>query len=337
MSARWSSRRAPASRSVFQGMEGHDPQSLGPLVQSIRDRVGPSKGAFQHGTYLVVTGDLATLGDEPSAERAERLVGDIAGQAGLPAPLVVYGNHDVWPEGLPLFTRADLDDRRSALRRRPPHADDRPARVVGAGPFSLWYLDTVRHGRFENTLALGHIGPDRYWEHDQARAHQLELLAKAATAPELRIALTHHPVLRPKKLPWKGLRNWAEMEKGFGAPDPAGGRHGLLRVVLSGHTHALYPALGELAANVESRTARGAHAQLVIGTATQLRHGAPPDRVSSELEQHHCWQLIRFYEEPDGRVLLERIVFVRAGGVAPEYQPVAVTHDARDIAERAYL
>lgn len=339
VSARWSGRRAPARTSVFQGMEGHDPQVLGPLVHSIRSRVGPSRSAFRHGTYLVVTGDLATLGDAASAERAERLVGDIAAQAGLPAPFVVYGNHDVWPGSLPLFAPdADCDAQRTALRARPLHAADRPARALGAGPFSLWYLDTVRHGRFENTLALGRIDADRYWEKERQLRPQLELLAEAATASELRIALTHHPVLQPSKWrPWKGLRNWAEVEQGLAVADPAGGRHRLVRIVISGHTHALYPALGRLASDIATRNARQVHAQLVIGTATQLRHGAPPDRVEADLEQHHCWQLLRFYEEPGDRLLLERVVFVRSGGVVPEYAPVSFGGNPRNVAERAYL
>lgn len=336
--ARWAGRRAPSRDAVFQGMEGHDPQVLGPLVRSIRDRVGPSKGAFKHGTFLVVTGDLATLGDAGSAESAERLVADIAAQAGLPAPLVVYGNHDVWPGSLPLFARDDLDARRTALRAKPLHAADRPARALQAGPFSVWYLDTVRHGRFENTLALGHIGPDRYWEKGRALRPQLDALVAAATESELRIALTHHPVLQPAAWrPWKGLRNWAEMERGLASVDPAGGRHRLVRVVLSGHTHALYPPLGRLRADIATRNARQVHAQLVIGTATQIRHGAPPHRVEPDLEQHHCWQLLRFYEEPDGRLVLERVVFIRSGGVAPDYQPVSIGADPRSVAERAYL
>jgi len=344
VTARWTSRRAPAATSVFQGMEGHDPQVLGPLVRSIRERVRPSKDAFRHGTYLAVTGDLATLGDTASADRAEKLIKDIASQAGLPDPLVVYGNHDVWPGELPLFARADLDARRSALRQRPLHAGDRPARMLGAGRFSLWSLTTVRHGRFENTLALGHIGTDRYWEHDKKMAPQLDVLAAAAAAAppatgehEVRIALTHHPVIQPRKWPWKGLRNWKEIENAMGAPDPAGGPHRLVRVVLSGHNHALYPPLGELAANVAMRNVRGVHVQLVAGTATQLRHGAPPARVDRDLHQLHCWQLIRFYEEPDGRLQLERIVFVRSGGVSPEYRPVSVSAKPQDVAERAYL
>jgi len=335
--ARWSGRRAPAWTSVFQGMEGHDPQTLGPLTQSIRAQVAASAGAFRHGTYLVVTGDLATLGDAGSAERAETLVRDIAARAGLPAPLVVYGNHDVWPGVLPLFARADLDAQRSALRARPLHAHDRPARALGAGPFSLWYLDTVRHGRFENTLALGHIGADRYWEKDRKLPPQLAALSAAATASELRIALTHHPILRPTKWPWKGLRNWDEMERGLAVADPAGGRHRLVRVVISGHAHALYPALGALAADVAERNARGVHAQLVVGTATQLRHGTPPAKVDRDLEQHHCWQLLRFYEEPDGQLLLERVVFVRSSGVVPDYEPISVTGRPGEVAERAVL
>ncbi|HYV48271.1 MAG TPA: metallophosphoesterase [Myxococcaceae bacterium] len=338
--ARSVGQRTPSRDSVFQGMEGHDPQALGPLVRSIRDRVGPSRSAFRHGTFLVVTGDLATLGDAGSAESAERLVADIAAQAGLPAPLVVYGNHDVWPGSLPLFAGADadLDARRSALRAKPLHAADRPARALQAGPFSLWYLDTVRHGRFENTLALGHIGADRYWEKDRQLRPQLDALAAAATQSELRIALTHHPVLQPSRWrPWKGLRNWAEMERGLSAADPAGGRHRLVRVVLSGHTHALYPPLGRLRADIATRNARQVHAQLVVGTATQLRHGDHQGTVEADLEQHHCWQLLRFFEEPEGRLVLERIVFVRSGSVVPLYAPATIGADPRRTAERAYL
>lgn len=337
VSARWAGRRTPSRDAVFQGMEGHDPQVLGPLVRSIRDRVGPSKGAFKHGTFLAVTGDLATLGDAGSAESAERLVADIAAQAGLPAPLVVYGNHDVWPGALPLFARADLDARRSALRARPLHAADRPARALRAGPFSVWYLDSVRHGRFENTLALGHIGADRYWEKERNLRPQLDALVAAATESELRIALTHHPVLQPSKWrPWKGLRNWAEMEKGLSSADPAGGRHRLVRVVLSGHTHALYPPLGRLRADIATRNARQVHAQLVIGTATQIRHG-DHKALQPDLEQHHCWQLLRFWEEPGGQLVLERVVFARSAGATPDYEPAYIGNDRRRFAERAYL
>ena len=85
-------------RKIAQGTAGQSPAAWRDLRASIVQHV--QRNAPWPETRLVVTGDLSTWGDNASIEQAIQLANSIAQDAGLPEPLLIHGNHDVWA-GLP--------------------------------------------------------------------------------------------------------------------------------------------------------------------------------------------------------------------------------------------
>ena len=83
---------------IAQGTAGQSPAAWRDLRASIVQHV--QRNAPWPETRLVVTGDLSTWGDNASIEQAIQLANSIAQDAGLPEPLLIHGNHDVWA-GLP--------------------------------------------------------------------------------------------------------------------------------------------------------------------------------------------------------------------------------------------
>jgi hypothetical protein len=97
-------------------------------------------------------------------------------------------------------------------------------------------------------------------------------------------------------------------------------------LVLSGHTHELFPASGTLpdrVSNASHRPLHNNHAQLTIGTVSQ--------RDSTQ-----TWQRLRIAEEDHtGQVWLERVVYERTKGQG-EFDPISA-HDNSDVAEHMRL
>jgi hypothetical protein len=327
---------------VKQGLCGHAPYALHQLVKSILTN---ATGTDWRPTRVLMTGDLSTWGDDASIKSTLRLLREIAGDTG--DPFVIYGNHDVWPgrpwqrNGFPLFATDDeLNQRRTRLRKDAayPFTGDWPL-----GPFeritmpsgrtlALYSLNTIMHDSLPNALAAGHVRSDRYWEGSALADQLIEFERRAREHADVSLMLTHHPAHDPVPWPqgespgvlshvvapvWHALRNSDAVGEMLGARHPTTGLP-FAHVVLSGHTHEVFPPFGKLPE--VPPTGEGRHGllkdqqvQMTVGTASQMGLG--------KKAHEQCWQLLRIYEETDPpQLIIERSVFARTGRTS-EYKP----------------
>jgi len=265
-----------------------------------------------------------------------RIVASIA-QAALPAPLT--------QSSLICFeqkkSRRQIQRHRRRLRTcyfrehwpAPPHVHKAPELSVEV---QLYALNTVIHDPELNMLAIGEVKEDRYWERGARKANkgiQLRRIASliegaqpAAGTRVVRLLATHHPVcISPqqendiyqksaKKLPFlcrrpMVLRHRDKVAKklGLGTSDP------LIHVVISGHTHRMYPEVGSQP-----------DCQIVVGSLSSLRY-------------HHQIGVLRIGMDDEGRLFLDRMTAMRsfdnrkdgevahhgAFGWTPEGNPIA--------------
>jgi hypothetical protein len=298
----------------------------------------------ERATWLVDTGDLTSFGDDDSLRQGHNWLARFVTAAWPVGVKFLYGNHDAWPAKFPLFARyAEIERHRGHLRATwyPATWPDPPLRerIPGTGSeVQLWCLNSVLHERRWNWRAFGEVRSDRYWEPGAAGAggdavaelaREVGKDHKAMGARHLRILAVHHPVHYPPPRPSRSMsmRNDAAVAQllyRHGGPEHTP----LAHLVLSGHTHGLYPASGVL-----PNSARAcAHyplgddqCQLVAGSLTQL------DRTGSRFP-HQC-ELLRFYassHQPND-VKVERLVAARANGLG-EFGFVAVgTKDGKRV------
>jgi 3',5'-cyclic AMP phosphodiesterase CpdA len=317
------------SLELRQGLAGHDPIAIDDFEESVVDAVDNSEG-WRERTWLVVTGDLSTWGDDESVRQALSFVANTAGRLGV-GWTAIYGNHDVWPGRYPrhplhcLLGPQELDDRRTSLRRDFFPQDwpvlplteglgspgglplavrfrHRPGRLV------CYSLNTIVHNPAWNVVALGHVANDRYWQHGADRRPQLDLLGAQWQADDVGIVLLHHPVHDP----WASdpADRWKDVLVNHEAVSAELAVERRAPIVLAGHTHRLFPKEGELPGNAPRGMAlhpplRDGQTQLIVGTLAQstlLHAGA------------QSWQRLRFFEDEAPTLVLERVVHARRRG-----------------------
>jgi len=328
----------PYVRDLAKGFSGHSPAAWRELRTSIVDHV--TQDRRWPATHLVVSGDLSTWGDDLSILQGLNFARKIAADAGLPDPIVIYGNHDVWPGypgvpvGFPLFATQNLGQRRTAMRAQhfrgvtwPRHPLVRAALPNGGGELVVFALNTIEHQRFVNTFASGQVRQDRYWQATPG-PDQLAALAGLCGPKDIGVVLTHHPVHDDGK--WTAINRTLQprMPAGFPAlhqltnasvvATALAGSPQRAHLLLSGHTHETAPKIGDSNATRPSPQ----HAplgpnqvQLTAGTATQAQFGPSP--------KPQAWQCVRFYCDQRATCLrIERIVFVRTNNL-PGFSPAS--------------
>lgn len=297
-------------------------------------------------TWLVDTGDLTTFGDDESLRVGHDLLRQFAAEAGDVEIYNIHGNHDAWPCTQPFLSNdAAIDTHKRKLRAEhfPYKAPALPLRHVmrSGDAICLYRLNSVLHDRKTNALALGEIQHDRYWESaprpqsgkqlDDLRNDASLHLDASKDRHVFRIALSHHPVFDPPHLGYGGtmtLLNSRQVQRAMhpSAADPRLGK--LCHLLLSGHTHQLYPGVGELQAYHDTLEAGGGvdPLQLVIGSLmknyTYGQHeGGNGDKAAARHEAFnrlypHQVQLLRFYSNPaqPGTLELRRILAARGAG-----------------------
>ncbi len=324
----------PIVRDLVKGFSGHHSAAWTELRTSIVDHVTKDKTWPE--THLIVTGDLSTWGDAVSIRMSLALADRIVRDAGLPPPVVMYGNHDVWPAspgtpaGFPLFALQNLDQHRTAMRAqffpganwpRHPLVTARTPLPSG-GHLVVFDLNTIEHHRWINSFATGNVQPDRYWQAPPG-PDQLAALAGICGPKDVGIVLTHHPVHDDGK--WTQINTIFQPLMGFAAHQltnagsvatALGGTPQRAHVVLSGHTHETAPKVGDStgAAPAPAHSPlSGNHVQLTAGTATQQQFGPGP--------KPQAWQSLRFYSNDTAtRLRVERIVFTRTNNL-PGFSP----------------
>lgn len=255
------------SERLLEGIETHDAagsRRLGPFIANELVNTLPSTTP----TWLVVSGDQTTFGDRDSIDLARVFLDDARKAA--KELLEIHGNHDAWPETIPFLGPPGQS---LAAKQKLRHAGFRVDQVFGpigsqqsGGPrVELYCIDTVTTGRWDNSLALGFVA--------DAQLDGLAGLvdANAANGPSLRVLVTHHPVAYPPPVPasMMVIKNANTVAARLAGPSPLG-IVPLVHLVLSGHTHELFPKAGQLGACPGGHSPLGPdQTQLVVGTATQ--------------------------------------------------------------------
>jgi len=235
--------------------------------------------------WLLVTGDLSTFGDEASIDHARTYWGDIAKDCD--ETLELHGNHDAWPDQFPLGPHSSKTTQsiRSKLQRQGFSVEE-ATRCIEARPHQggptvrLCAVDTVSLTWPDNLRAVGRV-------HSRALGDAKTSLC-GGTGGVLRVLATHHPIHDPKhpKLTMK-LSKAANIAQTL-SPD----------LVLSGHTHVLYPHHGALqpVANGHSHRPLRKGCQMTGGTVMQrlprsLQPASPPHPL-------YQFQVLRFLADP---------------------------------------
>lgn len=261
-----------------EGTQGHyrrAPESFARFLQEWRardDQWYGEPGSDSAQTWLIDTGDLTAFGDEASVNAGRGHVGAFRAVLGDCAWRSLYGNHDAWPEMLPVhailgYLPGDIAAQRQKLERVPEWRTAQwltdhlsvpipGTEAYGGARIELYALDTVCWGALSNTLAVGDLARSDF---DVLRG-KLRAQWQASNTSHFRILALHHPLAFPYEfdenhalhvfgaMHLKGAESWGH-EFRNDRNDPA--QFGpLVHLFLSGHTHAAYPA-GPLPGNVE--------------------------------------------------------------------------------------
>ncbi len=322
---------------IDDGTAPHDPQAV-PLFKEFLDEVITDPAWAKCKTWLVDTGDLTSLGDAGSLDLGRSYLAEFV--RACPQFASIYGNHDAWPGKIPLLAGAAAiaEQWKVLLGRdyvvalpRCPLSIDIPH---GSGQVQLYSVDSVIHDRWRNTQAEGEIS--------DAQLEALQGLVDQNYDPkrhDLRILAVHHPIHYPPPRPphLMAMRNDDKVAKALDTPSTKGA-YPLVHLVLSGHTHFLYPAHAALPPQPHlcmHGPLQSNQVQLVVGTLMQLdrydkRHGWP----------HQC-QILRFYcsNSKPSILAVERLLAARQSGfgyrgvgIGP-YKIVPINANSRQIAE----
>ena len=305
----------------------HDRFSLSKFSKFLLEITAKDKVWSELATWMVDTGDITTYGDFPSLDEGHAWLRRF--QTVVPKTKLLYGNHDAWPEKFPLLAGiGDIKRHRERLRREmyPQTLPDEPLKQTIPGSASgaevqLWSLNSVIHERLHNSRALGEVQEDRFWETDASGARSpanaiRQLAAKVASGAagrHFRILATHHPIHYPKPKPLFTMimRNDAQVADDLsdaGKPNHVPVAH----LILSGHTHELFPPLGKLPDQTSvcyHTPLKHSQCQMI---AASLSQRGPPDAQWPQ----QC-QVLRLYYSPDQPtdVLVERLIGARANGL----------------------
>jgi 3',5'-cyclic AMP phosphodiesterase CpdA len=335
---------------LVQGTAGHSPDALAAFEASVADWVDRD---WQDVSWLVTTGDVAAWGEDASIAAGLQWLADVAARLGI-RWTAIYGNHDVWlgPGQIPLPWNATgpFDRRRSALRRAifardwpqlpltqgvtngtSVQAPSFPVLSVplasGRGRLLCGSLNTVLHEPAENSLALGEVRADRYWEGAETR-HQMDVLKAGLRPDDVLVLLTHHPLHDPQRRSGEALTMILKNSR-----DVADSLRLRALVVLSGHTHQASPDPGKM----PERLPAGPSAQEPLDRhQLQLTAGTLAQRGLNRPDPLQDWQLLRFWEDdqPPHRITLERSILARAGGGVGVFRP---SDDGQNATEKIEL
>ena len=310
---------------VRQGMDPHDPSAKSAIEEFLKKVTSPSNG-WVGPTWLLDTGDLTTFGDEDSLAVGRRLLSRLGRYC--TRTLSLHGNHDAWPQDFPIASRPTIETHRQHLRTshypeewpETPQSFDPPRSPIR---IELYALNSVEHYPELNIPALGRVRHDRYWEltpPSPAAGHSLSRLQEQvpnSTGKTLRLLAIHHPIAKVDFWPHHSLLNRKEVSGRIENPNA-------FQVVLSGHTHALFPRHGRLQASLTS----GLHhplgpnqVQLVVGSMMQRDFS---ENSNSELERDrwsHQVQVLRiFHDEDSDEVVVARFLAGRNPGVDDAFE-----------------
>ncbi len=322
---------------IDDGTAPHDRLAV-PLFKEFLEEVTEDPELSDCETWLVDTGDLTSLGDQDSLDLGRNHLKEFAQVC--PKFASIYGNHDAWPGKLPLLAASPAITAQSQVlgaRQYVVASPQCPLRTTiphGAGEVQLYSVDSIIHDQWRNTWALGEIS--------DAQLDALKSLVDQNYVPsrhDFRILAVHHPVHYPPPRPrfQMAMRNDRSVAAVLDTPSPAGA-YPLAHLVLSGHTHYLYPPHGGLPAQpslcIHPHLGND-QCQFVVGTLMQL------DRYNKRLGWPHQCQILRLYcsKLKPSVLSVERLLAARQAGkdyrgtgIGP-YKFVPLRPDSKETAE----
>ncbi|MDM0108492.1 hypothetical protein QTH97_26325 [Variovorax sp. J22R24] len=305
-------------------------------------------------TWLVDTGDGTTFGDAASLDEWKEWSDKFLAAAGPKGSLVrVYGNHDGWPATFPGFAAGQvlMDKQRDLLRRdhfpavwpEKPLTVQVPATMQNRHPsqIELYVVNTVDHERMRNSAALGLAARDWHWTRPPPiDTPACDLLDHARTQPggangkHLRVVAMHYPIAdaaTPGNPTWsKSLANRRRFARDLHAEVAPPVAH----LVLAGHTHLAFPALGQLpdtALNAQHSPLGAGKCQIVSGSLSQeLLSSTKPKAGISWADQQafdfpqQC-TVLRFYSQPNDpdEIVMDRVILGADDSGMFDYLPIA--------------
>jgi 3',5'-cyclic AMP phosphodiesterase CpdA len=312
--ARHLRRLVPAAAAEYfeDGVAPHDNLAVGLFADFLKEITNDRDWLdCQH--WLVDTGDLTSLGDSESLDLGQKYLN---GWAKLCSELAsIYGNHDAWPGTFPLVSKIRRVSKQKKLLGTRRFAIATPGLALqapiphGHGTVKLYFVDSIRYGRLVNSLALGRV--------PRTQLKALKALVDQSYDPDrhdFRILAVHHPVHYPPPRPniQMSMTNDSIVGRELDVPSP-GGAYPLAHLVLSGHTHFLYPEQGALPRQPSlclHPELGNEQCQFVVGTLMQL------DKYEKRLGWPHQCEVLRLYYSPSNRtvLLLERLLGARQAG-----------------------
>ncbi|HSS20663.1 MAG TPA: metallophosphoesterase [Pyrinomonadaceae bacterium] len=323
---------------IEDGTAPHDQLAVGLFKRFLTEITSNDPDWAQCKTWLLDTGDLTSLGDQNSLKLGKFYLGEL--KKVCPEQAGVYGNHDAWPGKFPAWAASsDFDDQKKVLAGQD-YTVGSPGLALtvpiphGHGDVRLFFVDSIKHDRINNTLALGEVGTPQL-----GAFRTLVDLNYQADRRDLRILAVHHPVHYPppRSSFQMSMKDDANVAKEIDTPAP-NGPYPLAHLVLSGHTHYLYPQHGSL----PLQPSKCIHpdlgddeCQFVVGTLMQLDKYDLRGRWP-----HQCVVLRLYYSPSDPSVLLmERLLAARQTGLEYRgtgfgpYGFVPLQNNAGEIAE----
>ncbi|MFY9316310.1 MAG: metallophosphoesterase [Burkholderiales bacterium] len=315
-----------------EGLAGHDPDAHDQFCDFAESFASDPRFRGVE-TWLLDTGDLTTMGDDGSLDAATGWLAEFKKLLKAKELFLLYGNHDAWPEKFPFGASAGEIRRHRERMRGGKFAASWPQGPLSAdipnasSKLLLYGVNSAIDDRELNSLALGEVERDPSWETGDTGTDQMVRLAHAVEkgfhddgkTRDFRILAVHHPVHYPDRPKlWMHMRNdqaVADALIGFDAR----GRGKLAHLVLSGHTHTTFPALGALPGAAGGTTywplSKG-QIQLIAGSLTQMP--LDEDRGKQPADQYvpqQC-QILSFLSEPKSasrKLRVERRIAGRIG------------------------
>lgn len=326
-----------AAEYIEDGVAPHDGLAVALFAEFLNEIVNDPNWV-ECNTWLVDTGDLTSLGDGDSLDLGRKYLTEFSNIC--PELASIYGNHDAWPGTFPLVAKIRrISKQKQALTARqftiatPGLALQSPI-PHGEGEVQLYFVDSIRYGRLVNSLALGRV--------KKAQLNSLRSLVDENYNPsrhDLRILAVHHPVHYPRPRPsvQMSMSNDSIVGRNLDVPSP-GGAYPLAHLVLSGHTHFLFPCQGALPAQPSlclHPELGNDQCQFVVGTLMQL------DKYNKRSGWPHQCEVLRLYYSAKNHsvVLMERLLVARQSGenyrgtgIGP-YKFVTLPEDVNETAE----
>jgi hypothetical protein len=337
-----------------QGVAAASFPALHAFVDFLKD-IASERAWYDKPIWLIDTGDGTTFGDSDSLDLwlNHWTPAFLAAAGPHGEQLVLYGNHDAWPQTFPLLAPTQMEVQRDNLRNSRfqqtwPSAPLSVPLLHGGGPeVQLFSLNSVDHSLVANAAARGLVARDRFWQNLGAMpgptaADDLDRIAAAAAGTNggrhLRFLAMHYPVAHAAQGGRAGLELLANRDQ-FAAElaAPNNTTKPLAHVLLAGHTHVPHPLIGLLPNGLSSARhaplAQG-FGQIVTPSLSQILVSGPNGAARSSYYPEECARcfpyqctLLRVFAEAtltgDVEVTVQRTIAGAPWGGAFGYLPIA--------------